>query len=213
MEQPVLVFGAGGLGKLAMDIFHSNGVVVYGFLDDHKSLHGELVDEVSVLGSTNDQEYLKLIGKKCQAFVAENDKRIKKDLVGMLNEKRKVMPVNAIHPGAYFSSSSSMGHGNLISAGVVVNANARLGNHGILHAQCTIDYEVSINDYVEVGAGSIVGSGVSIGTGVFIGAGATLVSGVTVGDHARIGAGSEVISDVAKNETVFGNPAQKIADK
>ena len=213
MEQPVLVFGASGLGKLAMEIFHSNGVVVYGFLDDHKSLHGELVDEVSVLGSTNDQEYLKLIGKKCQAFVAENDKRIKKDLVGMLNKKRKVMPVNAIHPGAYFSSSSSMGHGNLISAGVVVNANARSGNHGILHAQCTIDYEVSINDYVEVGAGSIVGSGVSIGTGVFIGAGATLVSGVTVGDHARIGAGSVVISDVAKNETVFGNPAQKIADK
>ncbi|TDI64046.1 MAG: acetyltransferase, partial [Bacteroidetes bacterium] len=98
-------------------------------------------------------------------------------------------------------------------AGVVVNANARLGNHGILHAQCTIDYEVSIKDYVEVGAGSIVGSGVSIGTGVFIGAGATLVSGVTVGDHARIGAGSVVISDVAKNETVFGNPAQKIVDK
>lgn len=213
MVQPVLVFGAGGLGKLALEIFHGNGVVVYGFLDDNKSLHGELIDDISVLGSTDDQRFLKLIGKKCQAFVAENDKRLKMDLVGMLNEKRKVMPVNAIHTNAYLSSSSSMGHGNLISVGVVVNAHASLGNHGILHAQCTIDYEVSMKDYVEVGAGSVVGPKVSIGAGVFIGAGATLVSGVTIGDHARIGAGAVVISDVAENQTLFGNPAQKVADK
>ena len=213
MKQPVLVFGAGGLGKLALEIFHSNGVVVYGFLDDNKSLHGELIDEVSILGPTGDQGFLKLIGKKCQAFVAENDKDLKKDLVEMFKEKRKVIPMNAVHTSAYLSPSSSIGHGNLISAGVVVNAHANLGNHVILHAQCTIDYEVSIKDYVEIGAGSIVGSEVSIGSGVFIGAGVTLVSGVTIGDHARIGAGSVVISDVAKNVTVFGNPAQKVTSK
>jgi len=212
MEQPVIVFGAGGLGKLALEIFHSNDVVVYGFLDDDKSLHGELIDEISILGSTDDQEFLKLIGQKCQAFIAENDKKLKMDLVELLKEKRTVMPVNAIHTSAYLSSTSSMGHGNLISAGVVVNAQARLGNHDILHAHCTIDYEVSIKDYVEIGAGGIIGSGVSIGSGVFIGAGATLISGITIGDHARIGAGSVVISDVDENETVFGNPAQIVAE-
>ncbi len=213
MDQPVIVLGATGLGKLALEIFHSNGVVVFGFLDDNKSLHGELIDEVSILGSTDDQGFLKLIGKKCQAFIAENDKKLKKDLVEMLKQNRQVMPVNAVHTSAYLSPSSSIGHGNLINAGVVLNAHSTIGSHDILHANCTIDYEVCIKDYVEIGAGSIIGSGVSIGNDVFIGAGVTLVSGIKIGDYARIGAGSVVISDVDKNKTVFGNPAQNIADK
>ena len=205
-----MVFGASGLGKLALEIFQSNGVVVYGFLDEDKTLHGSLIDEVPVLGSTTDQGYLKLIGKKCQAFIAEDDKTIKQDLVSNLNDKRKVMPVNAIHQTAYLSGSSSMGHGNLISAGVLVNAQVKLGNHGIVHAHATIEFETTVQDYFEIGAGSIISSNVSIGKGVFIGAGATLVSGITIGDNARIGAGSVVIGDVEENETVFGNPAQKV---
>ena len=210
MEQPVIVFGAAGLGKLALEIFQSNGVVVYGVLDDNESLHNSVIDEVPVLGATSDQGYLKLIGKKCQAFVAESDKKVRKDLVSMLNGQRKVMPVNAIHGTAYLSGSSSMGHGNLISAGVVINAHASLGNHAIIHSHATIDYSASIGDYVELGTNSAVGPEVTIGSGVFIGAGVTLIPGITIGENARVGAGSVVIADVEPNETVFGNPAQKV---
>ena len=44
----------------------------------------------------------------------------------------------------------------------------------------------------------------------FIGTGVVIVAGITIGAGARIGAGSVVIADVAKKETVFGNPAAKI---
>ena len=212
MEQPVIVFGASGLGKLALEICQRNGVVVYGFLDDDKSLHGNLIDEISILGATDDQGLLKLIGQKCQALVAENDKILKKKLVQMLVNKRKVMPVNAIHIHAFLASSSAIGHGNLINAGVVVSSHTKVGSHCILHAQSTIDYDAQIGDYVEVGAGSIIGAEVSVGSDVFIGAGATLVSGITVGKNARIGIGSVVISDVEENETIFGNPAQQVSE-
>jgi len=211
MEQPVIIFGADGLGKLALEIFQSNGVVVYGLLDDDDSMAGTLIQEVPVLGKTGDQGFLKLIGKKCQAFVASNDKQLKKKLVAMLIENRKVMPLNAIHGTAYLSKTSSLGHGNLISAGALVNAHASLGNHGIIHAHATIEYGARLDNYVEIGAGSTVGAEVSIGEGVFIGAGATIVSGVNIGKNARIGAGSVVISEVGANETVFGNPAEKVA--
>jgi sugar O-acyltransferase (sialic acid O-acetyltransferase NeuD family) len=162
------------------------------------------------LGTTEDQEFLKLIGKKCQAFVAQSDRSLKQSLVKMLNSKRKVMPLNAIHQQAYISGSSTIGHGNFVDAGVLINAHAQIGSHNIFHAQCALDAEVGLKEFVEVGLGSNIGANVKIGKGVFIGAGVTIVAGVNIGDYARIGAGSVVIADVGKNETVFGNPARKV---
>ena len=84
MENPVIIFGANYLGRAAKEIFDRNGNVVYGFLDDNKSLHSTELDNVVVLGSTDDDGYLKLIGKKCEAFVAVDDTKLRKTLVKML---------------------------------------------------------------------------------------------------------------------------------
>ena len=210
MEQPVIIFGASGLGKLVLEILQSNEIVVYGFLDDDSDLHDTMIGEIPVLGSTDDQGFLKLIGKKCQAFVAQDNVKMKQGLVAMLNDKRKVMPINVIHREAYLSATSDLGHGNLVSAGVVINANTSLGHHNLLHANCTLDYDSSVGDFVEIGAGSTIGHGVTLKNGSFIGAGATIVAGITVGQNARIGAGSVVIGDVEDNETVFGVPAEAV---
>ena len=64
MDNPVMIFGAGFLGRAAKEIFEGNGNVVYGFLDDSKNLHSTEIDNAPVLGSTDDDGYLKLIGKK-----------------------------------------------------------------------------------------------------------------------------------------------------
>lgn len=210
MDQPVIVFGAQGLGKSALEIFQSNQILVYGFLDDDKSLHGKSIGEIPILGATDDQGYLKLIGKKCQAFVADGDQKWKEGTVKMLNDNRKVMPVNAIHQQAYISVSASIGHGNFIDTGSIINSHVKVGNHNTLHAKCILDTEVTVGDFVEIGIGSNIGSQVSIGKGAFIGPGSTIVSGITIGDYARIGAGSVVIKNVGNKETVFGNPATKV---
>jgi Trk K+ transport system NAD-binding subunit len=100
MENPVLIFGANHLGRAAKEIFEANGNVVYGFLDDDKKLHNTELDETIVLGSTDDDGFLKLIGKKCEAFVAVDDNRLRKGITRMLHEVRHVQPVNAIHRDA-----------------------------------------------------------------------------------------------------------------
>ena len=33
MDNPVMIFGSAGIGKAAYEIFRSNGVLIYGFLD------------------------------------------------------------------------------------------------------------------------------------------------------------------------------------
>jgi sugar O-acyltransferase (sialic acid O-acetyltransferase NeuD family) len=210
MENPVIIFGANYLGRAAQNIFEGNGNVVYGYLDDTKALHNKEIDTVSVLGSTDDDGFLKLIGKKCEAFVAVDDNKLRKNLVEMLHEVRKVQPVNAIHKTSILAASSILGHGNFIDAGVIVGAGSEIGNHCILNSGVSIGAESNIGNFVQIGAGSIVNPGALIEDEAFIGSGVVIVTGVTVGKGARIGAGSVVIAPVKAGETVFGNPAQKV---
>ena len=210
MENPVIIFGASELGQAAVEIFESNGIMVYGYLDDNKELHGTKLGELSVLGKMDDQAYLKLIGKKCEGFIAVDDRDLRSGLVKLMKEKRKMMPVNAIHSNTELSPSAHIGHGEFINSGVVIGANAKIGDHCLIHTNSTLDYSAEIGDLVQVGAGSTVGAGAKIGNNVFIGSGVTIVPSIEVADNARIGAGSIVIANVGAGETVFGNPAAKV---
>jgi len=210
MEKPVIIFGAKGIGKAALEIFKSNNVVVYGFLDDDKNIHGQEIDDVTILGNTDDHGFLKLIGQKTEAFVATDDNSLRKKQVKQLKESRKVMPTNAIHKEAIISESAAIGHGNFINARVALGADSVIGQHCIINSAAVIEHNVKVGDFVQVGAGSVINSGVTIGNEAFVGSGALIVAGVTIGKKARIGAGSVVIADVGDGETVFGNPAVKV---
>lgn len=207
MENPVIIFGASHIARAAKEIFEKNGNVVYGFLDDDKKLHGKEIDEATVMGATDDDGFLKLIGKKCEAFVAVDDNKFRKNLVKMLHEVRHVQPVNAVHPQALVSSKAEIGYGNFIDNSAQVSVGSKMGSHCMIHALAYVGVEAVLGDFVQVGAGSIVNSGVKIEDEVFIGSGVTIVSGITIGKGARVGAGSVVIAPVKAGETVFGNPA------
>lgn len=205
-----MIFGAGGIGLAAYEIFRSHDLMIYGFLDDRDELHGKEIDEVVVLGNSDDDGYLKFIGQKCEAFVASDDNSERKSIVKMLMERRKVMPINAIHKNASLSKSTKISHGNFIDDGSVVGANCTVGSHNLVHAGVIIEYEANIGQFVQIGAGTVIGSGVKIQDEVFIGAGVIIVPGISIGKNARIGAGSVVVENVKDNVTVFGNPAKPV---
>ncbi len=210
MKNPVIIFGANAIARSVKEIFELNHVVVYGYLDDTVKLHKTEIDDATVLGATDDDGFLKLIGKKCEAFVAVDDNKLRKSIVKMLNGVRHVQPVNAVHPSAHVSPRASIGHGNFIDFGVQLAPGSQIGAHCLVHPNAVLGVGATIGDFVQVGAGSIVNAGVVIEDDVFIGAGVAIVSGVTVGKGARIGAGSVVIGHVKAGDTVFGNPAQVV---
>jgi sugar O-acyltransferase (sialic acid O-acetyltransferase NeuD family) len=210
MENPIIIFGAGPLGKIARDVFESNSNVVYGYLDDDKSLHGSSIDDITVLGNTDDDGFLKLIGKKCEAFIAIDELRFKKSLVKMLNEVRHVQPVNAVHAKAGISPFASIGHGNFFGSHTEIGPGTAIESHGIFHPGSLVGANCTIGNFVQIGAGAIINSGVTIEDDVFIGSGAVIVSGVNLAKGCRVGAGSVVIASVASGETVFGNPAKPV---
>ena len=210
MENPVIIFGANHIGRTAKEIFESNEVVVYGFLDDDKKLHGKDMDDVVILGSTDEDGYLKLIGKKCEAFVAIDENALRKNLVNMIREVRHMQPVNAIHAGSSVSVKADLGHGNLIDNGVIIAPGVTVGSYCLLHARAFIGTQATVGNFVQVGSGALINSGAIIEDEVFIGSGVTIVSGIHIGKGARIGAGSVVIASVKAGDTVFGNPAHAI---
>lgn len=209
-SKSVIIIGATGLGKVAYDIFNSNSVVVYCFLDDDKKLHDTEIGDVSVMGSSDNMDLLKLIGDTCNVFIASDEDTYRKNVVKRIKEGLSVSPVNALHAQSYVSETAEIGFGNLINSGASVNSFAKIGSHNIINSGVIVDYEASVGDYVQIGTGSIINSGVTIEEGAFIGSGVTIVSGVKIGKKARIGAGSVVVADVKKGATVFGNPAQEL---
>jgi sugar O-acyltransferase (sialic acid O-acetyltransferase NeuD family) len=210
MQNPVIILGAQKLGTAALDIFFSNGVVVYCFLEDNKDLQQQEVNNVSVMSNTEDGEFLKLIGKKCDVFVAVEDSAARKGLIKMLKEEYKVVPVNAIHRFSAVSEFAWLGHGNMIGPGAIVNNNVKIGNNVVVNSRALIDSYAEIGDFVQVGAGAVLNSEVVVEEGAFIGSGAVVVAGVKIGKNARIGAGAVVVADVPAKATVFGNPAAPI---
>jgi sugar O-acyltransferase (sialic acid O-acetyltransferase NeuD family) len=210
MNKPIIILGAGSIGKSAMEAFISNDVLVYGFLDDDASLQGKEIGEVEVMGRLDDETYTAVIGKDCDAFIAIEEIELRRNLVQMLVDERKAMPVNAIHNNAVLATSAVIGHGNFIGAGVIIGSYTELQNHIIINPGATINHDVKLGNYVQIGAGSIINSGVQIEDDVFVGSGVTIVAGITIGSGARIGAGSVVIKNVDEGQTVFGNPAEPV---
>ncbi len=210
MNKSVIILCATDFGKAVLEVFKSNEVMVYGFLDDDKKLHGSEIEDTTILGSIDNNDFLNIIGKDCDVFVASDDNAWKATIIKSLRKNQKSIPINAIHSEAQIAKSATLHHGTFINQGATVGANSEIGNHCLIHSGTIIDYNVKIGDFVQIGAGSIINTGVHIGDGAFVGSGVTVVSGIKIHEGARIGAGSVVISDVKKNNTVFGNPAASI---
>jgi len=210
MDKPVIIFGASNIARDALAIFESNGIVVYGFLDDDEKRHGQEINNVGILGSPDDYGFLKLIGQKCEAFVALESTGDRQEMVNYLKEQRKVMPTNAVHQSALIDEHANIGHGNFINARAVLGPEVEIGQHCVIHSGAIIESGAKIGDFVQIGAGAIINNHVTINEGAFVGSGSIVVSGVTVGKNASIGAGSLVARLVEESSTVFGVPAAEV---
>ncbi|WP_345374616.1 acetyltransferase [Algivirga pacifica] len=208
--QPVMIFGASGLGKVALEIFKSQDILVYCLLDDDKDLHGSEIDEVGILGSTDDDSFIRYVGKKCDAFIALEDPSKRKELIDRLLKKRKAMPVNAVHKAAVVASNAFLGYGNLVNATAVISAGCKVPNHCIINTGAVLEHGVELGDFVQIGANATINANVKIGEGALIGSGSIIAAGIQIGEGAQVAPGSLVLKDVEEGTTVFGSPAQEI---
>jgi UDP-perosamine 4-acetyltransferase len=118
--------------------------------------------------------------------------------------KRKLKPINLIHPQSIVAKNVIVNSGVQVFAGAVIQQDASIGSNVIINTRSIIEHDVEIGKHSHVAPGSIILGNVKIGESVFIGAGTLIREGICIGDNTIIGMGSTVLKDVPSNIKVTG---------
>lgn len=205
----IVIIGAGGHGKVVLDILHAAGEdEPVGFIDSSPSRAGGRVVGLPIFGPANVLPKLRQQGIR-GAIVAIGDCRARVQYSSLLREQGFEL-VNAIHPTSSISPTAALGRNVVIAAQAAVCTEARIDDSVILNTACVVDHECEIGPGAHVCPGAHLAGRVRVGAGAWIGIGANVIQCLSIGEHATVGAGAAVIRDVPAYSTVVGVPARVI---
>nr|WP_295929371.1 acetyltransferase [uncultured Dyadobacter sp.] len=195
----MLIYGAGGHGRVVLSILAASGVQVAGVFDDSgidRAIPGHEILGVYCAKSFPGQRIIIGIG---------NNQDRKKVVTRVAHPFGK-----AIHPTALVDDSVKAGLGIVIVHNAVVQAGCCLGNHVIINTAAVIDHECMLGNFVHIGPGATLCGGVRVGECTLVGAGSVVLPQVSIGRECVIGAGSVVTRNVPDYAKMAGNPARII---
>lgn len=170
----LLVFGAGGLGRLVLDVVRqAREWRPVALLDSNPELRGRMIDGLAVRGGLPAAGALRSAGVEA-ALVAVGDNAARMRLAEALRGMGFHL-ASAIHPTA------------------TVSHTARLGEHLVIGPRATICVHAVVEDHCVIGAGAIVEHDNRLEAGAFLHPAVRLAGGVKVGRQATIGIGACVI--------------------
>jgi UDP-N-acetylbacillosamine N-acetyltransferase len=201
-RKPLLIWGAGGHGKVVADIARACGHGDICFLDDRAIAGGQVcgiqVFRPADLGG-------RFTGLSFLIAIGDNEVRAR---WFSLAKKWGWTPATLIHQSAVVSPSATVGFGTVVMPRVVVNASAVVGNNCILNTSSVVEHDCLIGDHVHISPSATLAGTVRVGSYTHIGMNACILPGMEVGTHAVIGAGAVVTKRVSDKTTVIGVPAR-----
>ena len=198
----LIVYGAGGHGKVIIEIARACGITVVAVLDDH-------AQTTELLGAPVQIPPKKFLPISLVVSIGSNT--LRKAVFERLAAAGEISSA-LVYPFASISSTANLGRGTMICAGVVVNTLSQINEGCIRNSECSVDQDWNIGCHVHIGPGARLAGGVSIGDESFIGMGSVILPGITIGSRVIVGAGSVVTRNLPDGVTAFGVPA-KIKDR
>ena len=203
MTDEIVVYGAGGHGKVVAEILVTSSRAVTGFIDDSLALSGGKIIGLPVFPA---DEWLRShAGASVALGIGDNHAR---ERASCLIQKRSHQLISAIHPAAIVSRSARLGAGVVIMAGAVLNADCELEDGVIVNSGAIVEHDVRIGCYAHLSPGSAVGGAAQIGALSHIGMGAMILPTKRIGESCIIGAGAVVVEDIPDNQVAYGVPAR-----
>lgn len=213
--QPLVVIGAGGFGREALDVVEAINQTaagvnydILGVVDDRPSpiaLSRLAARGYLHLGSIRDwlnthtpAAYVIAIGNPIIRAAVSEVLQTRVDLVATV----------LVHPKAVLGSSLQMGGGTVVCAGAQISTNVTLKSHVHINPGAIIGHDTSLDDFVSINPGAVISGGVSVGQQTLIGAGAVVLQELQLGEKSTIGAGAVVTKNVGAEKTVIGIPAR-----
>jgi len=201
----ILILGAGGWGKMCIDILRQMKIFeISGLIDDGEHIPiGSRVMEVPVIGRHRD---LKSLYEEGYRFIingvgAITNHTLREKLYIMLKEIGFYVP-NIIHPGASIEPSVILGEGNQIMANSTIGSDARIGNNCIINSNSVVSHDCILSDNVHLSPGAILAGGVKVGKNTLIGMGSAVYINLTIGENVRIYNKSNITKNVPDNSIV-----------
>lgn len=210
----LLVWGAGGHGKVVADLVRACGHELVGFVDANPSKVGEVVEpggatvvvtEDDLLATLRAGEALPRGADAIVVAVGRNELR-SHHLAALEGRAARAL----CHPAATVSPSAVVERGSVVFAGAVINADARVGPGCIVNSGAIVEHDCILERAVHVSPGAVLSGGVHVEVETWIGAGAVVIEGITVGARATVGAGAVVVRSLPAAVTAVGVPARPL---
>src|SRR5579884_184744 len=203
MGERLVVYGAGGHGKVVAEILLAGGQQIAGFLDDSPALGGAFVLDFPIFPAADWLE--KNAGAKVALGIGNNSQR--EQAVQRIVEFGCKL-INAIHPSAIVARGAAIGSGVVIMPAAVLNPDCHVGEGVIINTGAIVEHDVRIGRYAHLAPRCATGGGVEIGDFAQIGIGEVVLPGKRIGEHAVIGAGAVVVDDIPAHALAYGVPAR-----
>jgi len=209
---PVVIYGAGGHGRVIADIVEWQARnAIAGFVDDQQDLWGKMIFGCRrVLGGF--EVLANGYQRGCEVIIAVGDNVMRRQLSCRISKLGYRFAI-AIHPSCQIGRGVEIGLGTVVMANAVINTGTNIGAHVIINTGATVDHDCIIEDFVHIAPGAHLGGGVFVGQGSLVGIGASVIERIQVGKHTVIGAGAAVTRDIPHAVTAVGIPARVVKRK
>jgi len=209
MTEETVIVGAGGHGRVCLDICLLADIPVRGFLDNSRET-GEKIHGVPVLGGDeliSDSDFR----NAAQFIIGIGDRQIRPRVIAELDLHQATL-TTLVHPSAVISPRCDIEDGTLVNAGAVINIDTRIGRHCVINTNCSIDHDCVIGENVHICPGATLAGGIICADDSFIGSGAAILPNCQIGHNATVGGGTIVISDIPENSTFVGAAGRTVTN-
>lgn len=206
----LLVFGAGGHGRVVADVAHACGIWhEIAFIDDR--FPGlTRTGPWPVIGAAKDLEQLRIRFASVALGIGDNAARVR--VMAQVLELGFALPA-IVHPSASVSQYASLGKGTVVFPRAIVNIGAEVGDAVIVNSGAIVEHDCRLKTGVHISPGAALAGAVQVAEESWIGIGAAIRQGVRIGRAVKIGAGAVLLNDVADGQTMIGVPAAPIRSK
>lgn len=201
--RPIVVIGAGGHAKVAIECLRHTGWTIVGCTDADPS--PRTCAGVPVLGSDDILPSLRSDGV-AHAFCALGDNALRERVGRKLIEQGFVLPP-VRGPGSNVSPSASIGAGAILMPGSTVNVETMIGDFVIINTNASVDHDGVIGSAAHIGPGCALAGEVEVGARTFVATRSAVIPRIRIGSDVLVGAGSVVVRDLPDGVLAYGVPA------